>query len=151
MDDHGFFLTWQAIHRQLAAMPHKLYLIRLIHHHTRKPFPGERLWTAAQLMQAATIRFLRVRNREGCDVYMQPLPIGVTWAGWRDSRIRSPSGAPPAVTLPGCRSCTPVLGWLAAPRGCCSRLLRSLRPHGWRRADEPTSSRLRPMPPRHPA
>jgi hypothetical protein len=72
MDDHGFFLTWQAIHQQLKAMPHHLYLIRLIHHHTRKPFPGERLWTAAQLMQAATIRFLRIRNREGCDVYMQP-------------------------------------------------------------------------------
>jgi hypothetical protein len=72
MDDHGFFLTWQAIHRQLAAMPHKLYLIRLIHHRTRRPFPGERIWTTAQLMQAATIRFLRVRNRQGCDVYMQP-------------------------------------------------------------------------------
>ena len=72
MDDHGFFLTWQAIRRQLAAMRHDLYLIRLIHHGTRRPFPGERLWTAEQLMQAATIRFLRVRNREGCDVYMQP-------------------------------------------------------------------------------
>jgi hypothetical protein len=72
MDDHGFFLTLQAIRRQLAAMPHDLYLIRLIHHCTRRPFPGERLWTATQLMQAATIRFLRVRNREGCDVYIQP-------------------------------------------------------------------------------
>ena len=72
MDDHGFFLTWQAIRRQIAAMPHDLYLVRLIHHGTRRPFPGERLWTAAQLMQAATIRFLRVRNREGYDVYIQP-------------------------------------------------------------------------------
>ena len=72
MDDHGFFLTLQAIRRQLAAMPHDLYRIRLIHHCTRRPFPGERLWTAAQLMQAATIRFLRVRNREGYDVYIQP-------------------------------------------------------------------------------
>jgi len=53
-------------------MPNELYLIRLIHHQTGRPFPGERLWTAAQLVQAATIRFLRVRNCEGCDVYIQP-------------------------------------------------------------------------------
>ena len=62
----------QAIRRQLAAMPCDLYLVRLIHHRTRRPFPGERLWTAAQLMSAATVRFLRIRNREGCDVYLQP-------------------------------------------------------------------------------
>src|SRR5271169_489037 len=72
MDDHGFFLTLQAIRRQLAAMPHDVYLMRLIHHGTRKPFPGERRWTAAQLLHAATIRFLRARNREGCDIYIQP-------------------------------------------------------------------------------
>lgn len=53
-------------------MPCELYLIRLIHQPTRRAFPGERLWTAAQLMNAATVRFLRVRNREGCDVYIQP-------------------------------------------------------------------------------
>ena len=72
MEDHGFFLTWQAIRRQLAAMPNDHYLVRLIHHRTRQAFPGERLWTAEQLATAATIRFLRVRNREGCDVYVQP-------------------------------------------------------------------------------
>ena len=65
-------LTSQAIRRQLAAMPHELYLIRLIHQQTRRPFPGERLWTAAQVLHPATIRFLRVRNREGCDIYIQP-------------------------------------------------------------------------------
>jgi hypothetical protein len=70
--DRGFFLTWHAIRSQLAAMPHELYLIRLIHHQTGRPFPGERLWTAAQLVRVATIRFLRVRNGEGCDVYIQP-------------------------------------------------------------------------------
>src|SRR5204863_4392021 len=70
MLDRGFFLTWQAMRRQLAAMPQSLYLIRLIHHATRRAFPGERLWTAAQLMSAATIGFLRLRNREGCDVYI---------------------------------------------------------------------------------
>lgn len=72
MLDRGFFLTWQAVRRQLAAMPHDLYLVRLIHHTTRRAFPGERLWSAAQLTSAATIRFLRLRNREGCDVYLYP-------------------------------------------------------------------------------
>jgi hypothetical protein len=72
MEDRGFFLTLQAIRRQLAAMPSDLYLVRLIHHRTRQAFPGERLWTAGQLASAATARFLRVRNREGCDVYVQP-------------------------------------------------------------------------------
>jgi len=72
MLDRGFFLTRQAIGRQLAAMPHSIYLIRLIHSATRRAFPGERLWTAAQLTSAATIRFLRLRNREGCDVYIYP-------------------------------------------------------------------------------
>lgn len=70
--DRGLFLTFQAIRRQVTAMPCELYLIRLIHHPTRRAFPGERLWTAVQLMNAATVRFLRVRNREGCDVYLQP-------------------------------------------------------------------------------
>jgi len=72
MFDRGLALTSQAIRRQLAAMPHELYLIRLVHHSTGRPFPGERLWTATQLTNLATIRFLRVRNREGCDVYIQP-------------------------------------------------------------------------------
>jgi hypothetical protein len=53
-------------------MPNELYLIRLIHHQTRQPFPGERLWTGAQLVSAAVVRFLRIRNREGCDIYVQP-------------------------------------------------------------------------------
>jgi len=72
MFDRGFFITLQAIRRQLAAMPHELYLIRLIHHTTREPFPGERLWTAHQLGYAPAVRFLRMRNREGCDIYIQP-------------------------------------------------------------------------------
>ena len=72
MFDRGLFLSLHAIRRQLAAMPHDLYLVRLIHHVTRAAFPGERLWTAAQLGQESTVRFLRIRNREGCDVYLQP-------------------------------------------------------------------------------
>lgn len=72
MFDRGLNVTLRAVRRQIAAMPHDLYLIRLIHSQTRKAFPGERLWTAAQLIQPATLRFLRGRNREGCDVYIQP-------------------------------------------------------------------------------
>jgi RepB DNA-primase from phage plasmid len=72
MFDRGLIFTLQAIRRQLAAMPHELYLIRLIHQTTRGSFPGERLWTATQLGHAATVRFLRMRNREGCDIYVQP-------------------------------------------------------------------------------
>jgi hypothetical protein len=72
MFDRGLFLSLRGIRRQLAAMPHDLYLVRLIHHATRAAFPGEKLWTAAQLSQESTVRFLRIRNREGCDVYVQP-------------------------------------------------------------------------------
>ncbi len=72
MFDRGLFLSLHAIRRQLAAMPYDLYLVRLIHHATRTAFPGERLWTAAQLGQESTVRFLRIRNREGCDIYVQP-------------------------------------------------------------------------------
>jgi hypothetical protein len=71
MFDRGLFLSLHAIRRQLAAMPYDLYLVRLIHHANRTAFPGERLWTAAQLGQESTVRFLRIRNREGCDVYVQ--------------------------------------------------------------------------------
>jgi hypothetical protein len=70
--DYGLLLTTQAIRRQLAAMPHDLYLIRLIHQSSKRPFPGERLWTASQLDHTATVRFLRIRNCEGCDVYIHP-------------------------------------------------------------------------------
>ena len=72
MFDRGLFITLQAIRRQLAAMPHELYLIRLIRQTTRGSFPGERLWTAIQLGHAATVRLLRMRNHEGCDIYVQP-------------------------------------------------------------------------------
>ena len=70
--DRGFWLSWRAMRRQLAAMPHDLFLIRLIHHATRRAFPGERLWTATQLLNPATVRFLRVRTLEGCDIYIWP-------------------------------------------------------------------------------
>jgi hypothetical protein len=72
MLDRGLFLTLQAIRRQLAAMPYDLYSLQLIHAHTHRPFPGERVWTAEQLLQPATIRFLRARNRDGFDIYIRP-------------------------------------------------------------------------------
>ena len=72
MTDRGFFITRQAIRRQVAAMPWEIYLVRLIHHPTRRAFPGERVWTATELTYGATVRFLRARNCEGCDIYIQP-------------------------------------------------------------------------------
>lgn len=66
----------QAIRRQLTAMPCDLYSIRLIRHCTKKAFPGDRLWTANQLMRGSVIRFLRLRNSEGWDVYIQPYADG---------------------------------------------------------------------------
>lgn len=70
--DRGFLLTKRAVHRQLAAMPHDFYRLRLIHNQTRRPLKGERVWTSAQLLEDANLRFLRIRNREGFDVYIHP-------------------------------------------------------------------------------
>jgi hypothetical protein len=70
--DRGFFITLRAIRRQLAAMPCDIYLLRLIHHHTRAPFATQDLWTACQISHGAMVRFLRLRNRQGYDVYIQP-------------------------------------------------------------------------------
>ena len=70
--DRGFFLTRNAMDRQIAAMPSEIYLVRLLHSATRRAFPGERLWTAQELSRGPVVRFLRARNREGWDVYLQP-------------------------------------------------------------------------------
>jgi RepB DNA-primase from phage plasmid len=70
--DRGFFLTWHAVRRQLAAMPNAFYFIRLIHGATRKPCPGERLWDAGQLVRGSVVRFLRARNQQGYDIYLLP-------------------------------------------------------------------------------
>ena len=72
MDDRGFYVTRNAVSKQLAAIPSELYLVRLIHAQSRCAFPGERLWSAGQLTSAPTLRFLRARNREGCDIYFYP-------------------------------------------------------------------------------
>ena len=108
MDDRGLFITSHAIRRQLAAMPNELYLIRLIHRPSRRPFPGERLWTATQLLNTTTVRFLRARNREGCDVYIQPFAsqrnagyilVDLDRADWTVVRRMRVQGHGPCVVL----------------------------------------------------
>ena len=71
-ENRGLMLSLAAVHRQLAAMPCPLYEVRLIHSVSRKPYPGVRQWTSFQLADPATVRFLRIRNREGYDVYFRP-------------------------------------------------------------------------------
>jgi hypothetical protein len=53
-------------------MPRGLYEVRLIHSDSRQAYPGVRQWTASQLCEPATVGFLRIRNREGYDVYFRP-------------------------------------------------------------------------------
>jgi hypothetical protein len=60
--DRGLSLSLDAIHGQLAAMPWERYLVRLIHHHTRRAFPDFRLWTAAQLGRESIVKFLRAQS-----------------------------------------------------------------------------------------
>jgi RepB DNA-primase from phage plasmid len=72
VSDHGFFLTWHAVRRQLAAMPSDFYFVRMIHRLTRKPCPGERIWDAGLLTRGSVVRFLRARNSQGHDIYLLP-------------------------------------------------------------------------------
>lgn len=65
-------LTQQAVRCQLAAMPNKLYLIRLIHCVERKPAPARRLWTAEELVRDGIVHSLRAHNRLGFNVYLWP-------------------------------------------------------------------------------
>jgi hypothetical protein len=77
--DRGFFLTSQAVRRQLAAMPNDFYFIRLIHGCTRSRCPGERVWDVGQLTRGSVLRFLRARNLQGFDIYLLP------YADWRNA------------------------------------------------------------------
>ena len=65
-------LTQQAVRRQLAAMPSKFYLIRLIHSVERKPAPAKCLWTRVELVRDEVVRSLRADNRLGFNVYLWP-------------------------------------------------------------------------------
>jgi hypothetical protein len=73
MREHrGLEVSLAVLRRHLAAMPCRLYEVRLIHSGSRKPYPGVRQWTASQLADPTTVGFLRIRNREGYDVYFRP-------------------------------------------------------------------------------
>jgi hypothetical protein len=72
VSDHGFFVTWHAVRRQLAAMPNDFYFVRMIHRLSRKPCPGERIWDAGLLTRGSVVRFLRARNLQGHDIYLLP-------------------------------------------------------------------------------
>jgi len=80
-EDRGLWVSHTLLHRQLTAMPCDSYEVRLIHSGSHRPYPGVRRWTASQLLDPATLRFLRIRNREGYDVYFRPY-IGNLNAGY---------------------------------------------------------------------
>lgn len=65
-------VTEAVLRRQIDALPGCRFEVRLIHSITRRPYPGVRRWTASQLLQPATVGFLRIRNREDYDVYFRP-------------------------------------------------------------------------------
>jgi hypothetical protein len=62
-------------------MPCDYYELRLIHGLSRRPFPGEHVGSALQVTQCALLRFLRLRNREGYDVFFRPF-AGARNAGY---------------------------------------------------------------------
>jgi len=68
----GLTATLTILRRQITSMPCGLYEIRLIHSCDRRPYPGTRLWPESLILNPATVSFLRIRNREGFDVYFRP-------------------------------------------------------------------------------
>jgi hypothetical protein len=71
MSVRGLELTLAALQAQLAAIPWPRYELRLIDA-PRRQCLATRYWTATQLLDPDTVRFLRAHNREGCDVYFRP-------------------------------------------------------------------------------
>ena len=70
MSDRGLDLTLAALRIHLAAIAWPRYELRLID--AQRRCVATRYWTAIQLLDGRTVRFLRARNREGCDVYFRP-------------------------------------------------------------------------------
>jgi RepB DNA-primase from phage plasmid len=68
----GLGLSGMVLRRQITSLPCSRYEVRLIHADRRQAYPGVRRWTASQLCDPATVSFLRIRNREGYDVYFRP-------------------------------------------------------------------------------
>jgi DNA primase RepB-like protein len=71
MSARGLDLTLAALRAHLAAMVWPRYELRLIDAQRRRCV-ATRYWTAVQLLDGDTVRFLRARNREGCEVYFRP-------------------------------------------------------------------------------
>jgi hypothetical protein len=71
MSPRGLELTLGCLRAQLASVAWPGYELRLIDAHRRQCL-ATRYWTATQLLAPDTVRFLRGRNREGCDVYFRP-------------------------------------------------------------------------------
>ena len=71
MSARGLELTLAAIRAQLAAISWPRYELRLIDAQRRQCL-ATRYWTATQLLDPDSVRFLRAHNREGCDVYFRP-------------------------------------------------------------------------------
>ncbi len=69
MRDLGLMITRRAAGRLLGALSNELYLLRLIHHGTRRALPGDRIWTGSQVLSRAGLGFLRGCNCEGYDIY----------------------------------------------------------------------------------
>lgn len=70
--NRGLTTTLSILRRQITAMPCSLYDIRLIHRCHHRPYPGTRLWPESRIFHPATVSFLRIRNRDGYDVYFRP-------------------------------------------------------------------------------
>lgn len=77
---NGLERTRVAVRTHLAAVAWPRYEVRLIDAacHTCR---ATRYWTAPQLLAGDTLRFLRIRNREGCEVYFRP-HAGALCAGY---------------------------------------------------------------------
>ena len=74
MSARGLELTLAAIRAQLAAIAWPRYELRLIDAQRRQCL-ATRYWTATQLLDPDTVRFLRAHNREGCDVAERRLSV----------------------------------------------------------------------------
>ena len=67
----GLELTLADLRTHLAAVASPRYEVRLIDS-AQRACCATRYWTAGQLLAPTTARFLRARNRAGCEVYFRP-------------------------------------------------------------------------------
>src|ERR1035438_4229675 len=74
MSAHGLALTLASLRAQLTSIPWPRYERRLIDA-PRRQCLATRYWTATQLLDPDTVRFLRGRNQAGCDVYFRPYAV----------------------------------------------------------------------------